>query len=200
VTRNAGLRVAYGYGESHDGLQAHGPAIGTHNIDLGLTYDRPISASRRTVLAFGSGTSISGSQNNRSSMLVLDASVARSLGRAWFATVAYHRGLTFLEGFGGPVYADALQFRVGPVTDRISLTMSGGLADGQQGFSASGRNYLTFTTASELRIALSRQLWLTTQYGNQFYRFNPTNPAPFNLHNELGRQSLRIGLSGNLGR
>jgi hypothetical protein len=199
LTKYGGLRLGYGYGETHDGLRPKSPVVGTQNIDVGLTYNRQLSAAHRTAVSFSSGSTLVTYEANTSYVLVLDANVARALGRNWIANGGYHRGVTFIEGFAGPVYADTVQLRVaGRVMKRLELGVSSGYANGQQGLSTASRGYATYSAATDVRFALNRQLWFTTQVGYYRYDFDGAAPVPLGLSRTLGRRSVLIGLTGLL--
>ena len=203
LTKNAALRVGYGYGQAQEGLQWDSASIPTRNavltqnIDIGMDYKRPLALSRRTSVNFASGSSIVTYQGTRYYRLLADASVIRELGRTWNARAVYHRGAQFVEGFAGPLYADIFQFRVGGlITRRFDFGVSSGYSNGVVGLSATDRGYLTYSGLADLRMALTRTLSFNAQYLSYHYDFDRGTPLPFGVPRTLNRQGLRFGLSG----
>lgn len=197
LTKFATLKLGYGYGHERDGLSAVDPLVVTHNIDLGVDYARRLSASRRTRLAFTSGSTVITYQGARYYRVLADATITRELGRTWNASVEYHRGVQFVEGFAGPLYADSVQLRLaGLVSRRVDFNVSGGYSNGQIGLSATDRGYISYSGIADLRIALNRILSVHAQYLYYHYDFDRAAPLPFGVAPTLNRQGIRVGLSG----
>jgi hypothetical protein len=199
LTRYAGIRLGYGYGEAHDGLHPNSLPINTHNIDIGLDYARPLSRSRRTKLTFGSGSTVLRQLGAQDVRFLADANVSREIGRTWLTNAGYHRGISFIEGFAGPIYADTFDLRArGEISSRLHVNIFTGYADGQIGLSSSQRNYTTHSAGSELSIPLGRGFSFTTRYDYFKYAFDPAAQVPFGLSPTIHRHGIRFSLSASL--
>jgi hypothetical protein len=197
LTKYATLRVGYGYGQEYAGVRAGDPPVVTQNIDLGVDYARPLSASRRTRLAFASGSTVISYQGDRFYRLLADASLTRELGRTWNASVAYHRGIQFVERFAAPLYADNMQLHLtGFLSRRIDVSASGVYSNGQIGLSTTDSGYVTYSGIADLNVALARMLSVHAQYFYYHYDFDRAAALPFGVPSTLNRGGIRFGLSG----
>jgi len=176
------------------------PAVKNQNVDVGIDYARPLSFSRRTTITFGSGTSIVTDQFRSYYRVLADAGLTREIGRTWSLNGTYHRGVQYVEGLGGPVYADTVQMQVhGLVARRLDLGMTGGYSNGAIALSTVDSGYVTYTGAVTLRVALSRLVALDTQYAYYYYDFSSQATVLPGIPGRLRRNSLRVGFSGWFG-
>jgi hypothetical protein len=200
LTKYAALRLGYGYGQARDGTVSTAPTVVNQNIDIGMDYARPLSFSRRTTITFSSGSSIVSDGVRQYFRVLADAGLTREIGRSWALTGNYHRGVQYVEGIVGPLYADTAQMRAhGLITRRIDLGVSGAYTNGEIGLSAVANDYVSYTGAVDLHIALSSMLSISTQYAYYYYDFNQATVIP-GVPGTLRRNSLRVGLSGWFGR
>lgn len=198
LTRNASLRLGYGYGKGQYGVQSGGTPVESHDLDVGIDYSRALAFSRRTRLNFGSGSTIvrapTGALDYR---LNADATLNREIGRSWNVNLSYHRGVQFIEGFAEPSYADTVRLQAGGLlTRRLSVGASGGYSAGELGASAERQRYGTYTATSDLRLAISRTLSAYAQYTYYHYDFAGAVVLPFEVPRALNRQGLRLGIAG----
>jgi hypothetical protein len=196
LTRRTALKLGYGFEQAHDGLRITLPAVAAHKIDFGLNYAKPLSASRRMAVAFDAGTTVITDYGSRYRRLLINGTFDRDIGRRWTASAGYHRGVSFIEGFAGPMYADSVDVRVaGLIAGRVRFGGSSGYAQGQVGFSRNSP-YMTLSEIADVRIALNRVLSFITRYDYSHYDFDPTVAIPFGLARSMHRQSIRVGLAG----
>ena len=201
LTRYAALRLGYGYGQGQNGIGVTKPTV-NHDLDIGVDYSRALSFSRKTTLTFGSGTTIirqqdvSG-QNGSYYRANGDANLTREIGRTWSAVATYHRGVQFIEGFADPLYADSVLLHVGGLLNRrVSVSLSGDYSKGTLGVGTVDHGYSTSSAGSEVRVALNRTLAAYAQYFYYRYGFDNGVALPGGLPSALGRQGLRVGISG----
>jgi hypothetical protein len=201
VSRYSTLKVGYGYGLSQGDLAS--PTLSleshlvTHNVDVGVAYARPLSSFRRTSFSFNPGTVVVNDEAGTHVRLLAVAGLVHEIGRTWSATLGYHRGVDFIEGFAGPTYADSVDVRFGGlVSRRVQLTFSSGYSNGTFGFTENSGGYSTYTESADMRLALSRSLSFVTRYDYYHHGFDSNVVLPFDIGQSLSRQSVRFGISG----
>ena len=201
VSRDLGFRLGYGFQDGHFGeLPAIQTVAEVHNLDVGLDYNRALSFSRRTTLAFGSGSSIVQSHDRvRHFVLNGQASLTHEIRRTWTASLAYVRGTQFVHGFNDVVISDGVTAGLGGLlSPRLQLSTSAGYSTGQVGLAADRPRYGSYTGSGRLTVALSRVLGMYAQYMYYHYDVPPTSSAFGVLPPRLGRQALTLGLNGTL--
>jgi hypothetical protein len=197
MSRYAAVRLGYGYGQARDGLTAGGAAVINQNLDVGLDYARPLSSSRRTRFSTATGSAIVTDRGVRYYRLMIDSTLTREIGRSWNANINYHRGVQYVEGVAGPIYADTVQARFGGlVTRRLSVKTSAGYSNGDIGLTATRSGYTTYSGTADMRFAISRELSIDVQYVNYHYDFGQGAPVLSGIPSTLSRQGLRVGLAG----
>jgi hypothetical protein len=92
--------------------------LASHDVGLGLAYDRPLSAWRRTTVGFNVGTAFVRSGTALSANVTGNAHLNRRFGRTWITGVNYLRGQQVLEGFAAPFFT---------FSDTIAASASGRL-------------------------------------------------------------------------
>jgi hypothetical protein len=87
----------------------------SHDVNLGVRYDRPLSAFRRTTIGFGASTAFIGEGTLTRTYINGNAHLAHRFGRTWLTRIAYYRGQQVLEGFEEPffTFADVASVTVG---------------------------------------------------------------------------------------
>ena len=199
LTRNAGMRVGYGYGEAQNGLGTAGTPIINHLIDLGVDYRRALSFSRRTTFGFGSGSALVKQDYGNHFIVNADVNLTREIGRSWRASGDYHRGVQFVAGFADPLYADTVQFRFrGLINRRTELNVETGYSSGQVGLETNDGAYSTYTASASMRFALSRWVSFDSQYFYYRYGFDNTVVLPIGFAANMNRHGFRTGLTGRL--
>jgi len=191
------LSLVTGYGLYQALYRSPGEDLRTreHNIDVGLMFNRPLSLSRHTTVAFTSGTTALQSSTGSTQLYVtVDARLNHEVGRSWQATAAYHRGVQYIEGVNGPMFGDALSVSFGgSPSRRVSIAMVGGYSLNTIALSAasSGRDRMA-SASSRVHIALSHQAALTAEY--VYYHYGDAFLIAPGLPLQVSRQGLRIGV------
>ncbi len=197
ITRNASLRLGYGYGEAENVDAESSFALANHTLDVGVDYQRALSFSRRTTFSFKTGSAIMEQMGERNFQVTGDATLAREIGRTWRATANYNRGAQFRAGFRDPFLADTAQVQLsGLVTRRLNVHMGGGYSAGRLGFGNLANPYSNWTATTGMRVALGRLLSADAEYFYYRYRFDSNVQLPSGLPSNLNRQGVRVGLSG----
>ncbi len=196
LTRNAGLRIGYGYSEGRYSLveSGQGPTR-QHDLDIGVDYRRSLSLTRRVTFAFSTGSAIIQTQSDTHYRVVGNASLNAAFKRTWNANLTYDRGVEFVGGFEEPFFSDSLIASVGGLlSPRLSYrgTVSYSLGSVLEESSA---GYDTGVVSNRLQYALTRYAALDAEHVYYQYDFDPTIALPTSMPQNLGRQGARVGLS-----
>jgi hypothetical protein len=194
VTRYAGFHAGFGSRIGQYSVSAGPNRISTHDIDIGLDYNPPISFWRRTTLTFSSGSSLVPEGGRTHYRVSGNASLAHQIGRSWLASLTYDRAVQFIDVFPAPSLADSIAARVkGNPSRRVDVTFSGGYSAGQIGLSAGSTAYGTYTGSAQLGMTLNRHFALHSEYVYYHYRVDQQPGAPA-FPGPLDRQTARVGL------
>jgi opacity protein-like surface antigen len=208
LTQNAGIRFTHRftrYAGFHAGIGSgvaqFGPASGvvnrirTHDIDIGLDYDRPISFSRRTTLSFSSGSSLIPQSGTMHYHLIGNASLTHEIARTWKTSLQYGRALQFVEAFPQPLLSDSITAGIkGNPSRRVDMTFSGSYSAGQIGVSAAGGTFGTYTGSAHIGISVNRHFALYSEYLYYHYRLGQLTSVATAVPGQLDRQTARVGL------
>lgn len=80
------------------------PWLTSHNVAVGVGYNRPLSAWRRTVVGFNVSTALIGDGTFTRVHVNGNARLYRRFGRTWLGGITYQRGQQVLEGFAVPFF------------------------------------------------------------------------------------------------
>jgi opacity protein-like surface antigen len=202
LTRNLALRL--GYGQTQYEYRTDDPAveeadrrIRSHNIDAGIDYNRTLSFSRRTTLAFNTGSIVVTDGDESLFSLVGGATLAHEIGRTWGASLDYRRSVGFLEVFNSPTLIDNATFSLGGLIGRrLRFSSNVGASRGSVGFfRGDGTAYSTYRGGASLSMALTRLFALRGDYTYSQYRFDEPAAVPDVLATGHVRyHSVRVGL------
>ena len=198
MTRFASLRTGYTYRTGNTGFAGTLQPLREHDLDLGVDYSRPVTASGRTTLSFGSGSSLTPQDEGLAYRLTGDASVTRLIGRTWNARVGVNRSVQLLEGFAEPVLANIVNLALGGTLHRrVSLLSWGSMSAGTVGLtSTEGNGYANWSAGGGLSVRVGQRGSFEAQYfiaGDEFE--NGVVLPPGLSHERRQRQGLRAGFS-----
>jgi hypothetical protein len=195
LTQGLGLRLGYGHREGRYPAAAETRVVTWQNWDVGLDYSRALSFSRRTKFAFSTGSSAIGGYDRTYYRLTGDVSLTREIGRTWDGSIAYSRGVGFIEAFAEPFFSDSFTVSFGGMMSRrLQFRAAAGGALGSVGLSGN-QDYNTYYASASLQHALSRFLGLGTEYFYYRYNFDATAQLPSGMSRELDRQGVRAYIS-----
>ena len=190
-----GLAVYAGY--THEKVHAAGAVGGGYDhevIDAGVDFNRALSLSRRTTLAFSTSTSMI-KQAGSEHQIRLNGSVVLSkyFRRTWRASAEASRTTEFMPGFVEPVYADYFGASVsGMFSPRLNWMAGVGAARGESAFT--GRPVVdTVTAATRLSIALTRHVEMFGQYSTHFSDVL-RGATTVGLRGRTARQVVSVGI------
>jgi hypothetical protein len=209
VTRKLGFHIGYGIQESRY-LRPDAKPVRTNLMDIGLGYadGLTLSLGRRTTLSLSIGASlakngdpvsVAASGKDTAFVVTGSATLVRSLSRAWAASGGYQRGTSYVVGFTQPVMADSVNAGVGgPLATRLQFSAGVGASRGQQLFTDSGGNIISYTASSRLTYGVFTHLGLYCQAS--YYRYSiPPGFINFGFVPDLDRRSVSVGLTTWLG-
>ena len=206
LTRHLGLRAGYGYSVAHYTGVASDQRPGLHNIDVGVTYSRALSVSRRTKFGFSTGSVLFASDSapaNRSGRelqyrLTGSADLTHEMGRTWTTALTYRRGVEFQEGFYAPFLSDAVSATLGGLfSRRIKFDAATNYTRGIVGFAARDA-YSTGSATAQLQFAITRILGAYATYFIYHYDFSNSIAIDPRFPRALDRQGVRVGLVTSL--
>jgi len=198
ITRFASLRTGYTYRTGNTGFATTSQPLHDHDLDLGVDYSRPVTASGRTTVSFGSGSSVTPQDDGFAYRLTGDASVTRLLGRTWNARVGVNRSVQLLEGFAEPVLANIMNLALGGTLHRrVSVLSWGSMSTGTVGLTgAEGNGYANWSAGGGLSVRVGQRGSLEAQYFIAGDEFEDGVLLPPGLsHERRQRQGLRAGFS-----
>ena len=194
LTKHLAVNGGYGYQSGEYGNSEHSTS---EDILAGVTFDRPLSRTRRTFVSFSSGVSTlrDDRRPDRTIRLTGSAGLRRLIGRTWVAALNYDRATRYLEGLGPPIISDAVTTTVtGFVSRRVNVSVTGAYITGVLGYSGSGRGYDNYYSISTVQVALNRLTALTAEYLHYHYQFEQ-DPEIADLPTRFDRNGVRVGVS-----
>jgi hypothetical protein len=193
IAKGLAFRIGYGVSDSNYGSRGLRPGYLARTVDVGLNFNRALSLTRKTTLAFNTGTTAVNSGGGTYYRLIGGARLDRELGRTWRSGIIYNRGVTFDETFGQPVPTDALSLGFsGLFSRRLHFRAMAGVTRGRFGFDSDASVIETAYGRSALTFGLRRNLGLSVDYAYFHHDFNQTGPLPIGFISRGQRQ--RIGV------
>lgn len=178
VGRFASLIASYGV-QSYEYRNSPFARLISQNVALGVGYDRPLSAWRRTTVGFNMSTAVIRNRNVLRAHLNGTARLHRRFGRTWVGGVTYTRGQQVLEGFAEPFFT---------FSDTASVSFAGRLGrdvglSGRASYSHNRYSIDAFsnvfdTTAASMRLQVP-VMWALAAYVEGYY-------ADHNFRQRLG--------------
>jgi hypothetical protein len=195
VTRDLGLRLGYGYTEAVYGQDRQ--RYQNHSIDTGVDYNRALSLTRRTKLAFSTGgTAIRQDQQTRYDVIG-SAVLSHEIGRTWNASLSYQRNVGFTELVLQPVFSDAVSASLGGLITRKLTFQSGvGTSRGSVGVHDRASNgFDAWSGFAGVNRALTRYLALGVSYSYYHYNFQPGASLVTGLTPNMNHHSVSVALN-----
>jgi hypothetical protein len=200
-TRNTTIRFRYHYLTGNLGLGV-GASTNEHGLDVGMSYSRPLSATRRALFSFSVGSSAA-----RTVDAPADSAIPGRLYRAsgdamvgyqfasWEARGSYRRGLEFVPGLAQPVFTDGVTADIqGLLTRRLDLALSAGYSQGASALTLNSVHFDTYRGSVRLQFALAKSLAVHAEYLYYLYDFLGSVQLPFGASPRIERNGVRVGL------
>jgi hypothetical protein len=219
---NATLKLGYHFRRGTFGLYAGNEPIDSHDLDVGMDYSRPLSASRKTTVGFTTGSTIYSSFDTlaqatggaappatpgtlsatdlylRTHYTVTGtAFLNRQIGRSWNARINYSRGLQYVEAFPNPFFSDSVNAAAtGFWGERSRLNFSAGYTNGSVGtVTVTPQSYVMSNGVANYQMALTRFVAMFAEYDYYHYTFDQSVVLPAGMSHSLNRNSVRVGVN-----
>jgi hypothetical protein len=174
ISKGFGVYVEYKDGGQRDETPGKPPVMDRHpRMSFGIDYSKPLSLSRRTTLAYSTGTAAVYDRKLDAYKYELVGSIKldREIGRTWLASVGYSRDVRYIEFVNEPLLGNYVTAGLeGSFSRRVQFGSNFGGSSGHLGLS---KEDITKTDmyfgAVKLSVALTRMLSLTTDYGYYTY-------------------------------
>lgn len=206
VTEDADLVFGYTYRRAK--YSAGGPVTtplqpDEHIALAGLSFHPMLSADRRTVLTFQTGTSLVRAPDTSNVFLtghqlrlIGDVSLLHQMGRTWLLAGAFARGTAFVEGLSAPVFTDAVSVSVdGFVNDRTDFLASLSYSTGEPSLVTAVPTFATTTANVRVRVMLSSRWAFRSEYLFYVYDFSKLPQLAPGLAPRVRRNSISAGLA-----
>jgi len=196
VSESFGYHVGYAYRRGDYGnLFISRRPIQSHDLDVGVDYDRALDRRRRTTFGFSTGASVVVTPQADRGYVLGSAFLNHSLGRTWNVRLDYRRGVQFVEGFDRIFFTDAVRLNTeGYLGRRVDVSASAAYTSGTLGLGAGGQSFVTYYGTARLRVALSRYTALYTEYLYYHHLFELGTVLPPGIPRGLDRRGIRGGV------
>jgi len=176
------------------------------NVDIGLGYGDGLTLTfgRDYKLALSGGATIakngdpvSVAKTGKSTQFLINgnATLSRSIGRSWAASIGYGRGTSYVVGFAEPFSADSANAGLGgPIVQRLYFSLGAGASRGQQVFSQDG-TLVAYTGSARLTYGLFGNVGLYAQASYYKYSIPTSLIETFSFIPQLQRRSVSVGVS-----
>jgi hypothetical protein len=196
LTRSLGLRLGYGYREGR--YSGRPDPIRSHYLDAGIDFNKALSFSRRTTLAFATGTTAVSDGTTTTYQAIGNARLQHELGRTWMASVSYDRSVQFLDAFLLPVFYDSVAAGVGGLVNRrVELQSSFRASIGTVGVGneRSSSDFDTYQAMAGVNVSLNRFMQFGVNYSFFHYSFDDGTVLPPGVVQSIDRRSIRAQLN-----
>ena len=204
-TRKLSFYVGYQLSQSRY-PESGGEPFRYGNMDIGLGYGDGLvlNFGRYTTLSMNFGVSVakngdpvSVAKTGKSTQFFVTgaATLSRSIGRTWSASLGYSRGVTYALGFLEPFYTDSATAGLGgQVVERLYFSLGAGASRGQQIFSEGG-SLTAYTGSARLTYGLFSNLGLYAQASYYKYAVPLSVEQSFAFLPQLQRRSVSAGVT-----
>jgi hypothetical protein len=228
VSRNTAAMAEYVYRYSELGLGGATTTIGAmtdHGINVGVDFNRPLSATRHLIFGAHVGSSItiarqpalavpapaaaespdSIAAESPVELVIEDRHYRRMSGqlvlgydfaRTWKTGFIYRRGVDNIAGLSAPISADRLTANIeGKVARRVDVLASAGYSLGESALYRERSTFETYTGDVRIRYGLTRTFAAYVEYLYYFYDSRGSTPIAPEIASSLERKGVRAGLT-----
>jgi hypothetical protein len=207
LTRKLSFYVGYGLSQARYTQSSAGSEPFRYgNMDIGIGYGDGLTFTfaRHYTLNLSVGASIAKNgdpasvvKTGRDTALVVNgsATLSRTLGRTWAASIGYVRGTSYVVGFTEPFNTDTANAGIGgPIVSRLYFSLGGGASRGQMVFSQDG-TLVTYTGSARLTYGIFTNVGLYAQASYYKYSVPNTILEAFQFTPQLERRSISAGVT-----
>ena len=194
LAKGLGLRLGYGFRVA----RTKGSSIDTrlHSLDIGVDFSRAISFSRRTSLAFSTGSSAVTDGGDPQYHLTGAASLRHEIGRTWFAAAGYQRQVQFIDALADTYLSDGASVTLaGLVSRRLQFHSQASVGFAHPGGRSGSSEFDSYLGSVGIQYGVTRSLALGVDYAYYRYEFAPDAVLIHGFGRKLDRHSVRAHLS-----
>ena len=192
LSRDFALRLGYGLGTA---VSPGAPTTRTHDLDLGVNYQRSVLLTPRTAIGFASGSTVVSTGNARHFAVVGNARLSQILSSRWISELAYQRSVQTLDTLPRPYMTATLSGTVrGYAHRRVSARFTPSYTTGVA-LADESRTYRSSNSQTRVDVAVSRHWALYFEHVYYTFRFAPAPDLPPALAAGLNRHGVRWGLA-----
>jgi hypothetical protein len=201
-TRNFAFRLSYHYLTGNLGYGGADADTAENRLEAGVSYSRPLSASRHMSFTFNAGSSAVDTTGGPEFQLPdrlyrasADASLDYPFARSWAARGSFRRGLEFVPGLAQPVYANGVTAGLdGLLSRRLEIGFAGGYSQGRSALAPAASQFDTYNGSVRLQYALANSTAIHVEYLYYFYDFLGDALVLSGAPPRLERNGVRVGL------
>jgi hypothetical protein len=203
VSKNVVLSAGYRYRTGDVGYTGSGTST-EHGLDVGMSYGRRLSATRRADVAVRLGGSVleaSGLPNQTEfngdgRIWNAEASLGYEFSPRWQARAMYRRGVEHVVQLPQPVTTEGFLASLnGLWSRRIDLTASAGYSKGQSAVTRRAIAFDTYLADARVRFRVTDKVAAYIQYLFYYYDFYGNNELAPGFSSGLERNGVRAGLT-----
>jgi hypothetical protein len=182
-----------------------GMRLSEQTAEIGMTYGRPVSATRQMVFDVVLGGAVLSPLDQPltgrlrftdSYRLVGNANATYMFAKTWQIGASYRRGIDYVQGLSEPVLTDGYSGRMeGRFNRRLALVAGAGYVSGSSALLRGSAGFDTYTSDVRLNVTLGRALTPYVQYVYYLYDFRRYGPLVAGIPPALERNGLRVGLT-----
>lgn len=194
IAKGLSLRLGYGFQEYDYANRAARDRV--QSVDAGVDLNRPLSFSRRTTLAFSTGSAaVDDGSSDLQYHLTGGVSLQHDIGRTWGAAAGYSRTVQFIDALAETYLSDRVSATFGGlISRRLHFTSQASIAFARAG-SRGGSDFDTYLGSLGFRYGLTRSLALGLNYSYYRYQFVEGSVPPPGFGPDLDRQSITANVS-----
>lgn len=201
-TRNLALRLSYHF---LTGNLGYGGSVDTdeNRLEGGISFSRPLSASRRMNFTFNVGSSVVDPNVADPNLQVpdrlyrasADGSIDYPFARSWVVRGSFRRGLEFVPGLAQPVYANGVTTGLdGLLGRRLEIGVAGSYSQGRSALTPAASQFDTYSGSARLQYALANSTAIHVEYLYYFYDFLGDVLVLSGAPPRMERNGVRVGL------
>lgn len=202
IGRNLTLHTGYAYRIADYRLIGGAEQTVMHDIDAGVRYEGRPSFSRRTRLAFSTGSAVirraPGVVDSTYVQLIGTATAVHEIGRTWTVHAGYDRGAQFVHVIAGVFSAHSASLgAAGELGRRFNLSMDASYSTGLLTFQLFEDPLTTYHAEARLRTAVSQTVAFDLSYLYYRYAFDGQG-QPAALNRNVRRNAVTAGFTVRL--
>jgi hypothetical protein len=188
-------RLGYAYGTGRSEVETDDVRTEQHLIDAGIDFNRALSLTRRTTLAFGTGTTMTRSGDESNFNVTGNVRLNHAIGRSWLTGFSYARDVRVVEGLTDLATTDRFSVDLGgSIGRRAAVNATGSYTRGRVGPEDVANAFEGMNGSAGLSIAATRNVGISVQYGYYRSLFDRTDFLLTPSVSDFGRHSAGVSV------